>query len=172
MKFILVLVIVSFFSALIYFLSQKFNSKLLTTGLIFAISVVLGYFVPLSISNETLVFRALGNLLPATVFLFSLDLDYKKVFGSQIGCSCKMGAKRYWLIVLLAFGATFVSQFIALQYTFEPIWAYAILFAFVLGVIFSFTPLKYLNGTAEVATTMLYLSTALGGISIQFLKTV
>ncbi len=125
-----------------------------------------GHFVPLSVSNEMLFDRLFANLTPATIFLFSLDLDPKNLFGNKIGCSCKMGAKRYWLIVILAFVASFLSQFVVLALGFEANLLSTGVAAFVIGTLASFTPLKYVNGTAEIATTMLYLLSALGGIAV------
>ncbi len=160
------LFIVAFFSAFIYFLSQKFNSKIITGGAIFLLFFVFGSFVPISVSSKALLMRLFSNMTPAVLFLFVLDFNPKTFFHGEVGCSCKMGAKRYWLIVLLSFAVTLFVQFIVLYGGLEPIVLYASLLSVLLGVIASYTPLRYVNGTAEIATTMLYLLAALAGITV------
>lgn len=88
---------------------------------------------------------------------------------SEIGCACTIGAKRYWLLILLsivvAFGVNLVasSGFVVLNYT-----TTTVVLATILGVLGSFTNLKTINGSSEVATTMLYMLIALIGSKALF----
>ncbi|DAB29602.1 MAG TPA: hypothetical protein CFH84_08270 [Sulfurimonas sp. UBA12504] len=82
---------------------------------------------------------------------------------STIGCACNMGAKRYWLLIFLALLISLVSQLLASYIEFLNSTTTVVLLATIFGVIGSFTRLKNLNGTNEVATSMLYLLVALIG---------
>lgn len=88
---------------------------------------------------------------------------------SMIGCACTIGAKRYWFIVLLSIAVAFLVNLLAssgveiLNYT-----TTTVILATVLGVAGSFTRLKTINGSSEVATTMLYMLIALIGSKALF----
>ena len=88
---------------------------------------------------------------------------------SEIGCACMIGAKRYWLLILLSVVIAFVTNFVAssgfvlLNYT-----TTTVVLATLLGVIGSFTNLKSVNGSSEVATSMLYMLIALIGSKAVF----
>lgn len=88
---------------------------------------------------------------------------------SMIGCACTIGAKRYWLIVLLSITVAFLVNLLAssgveiLNYT-----TTTVILATVLGIAGSFTRLKTINGSSEVATTMLYMLIALIGSKALF----
>jgi len=88
---------------------------------------------------------------------------------SMIGCACTIGAKRYWLIVLLSITVAFLVNLLAssgveiLNYT-----TTTVILATILGVAGSFTRLKTINGSSEVATTMLYMLIALIGSKALF----
>lgn len=88
---------------------------------------------------------------------------------SMIGCGCTIGAKRYWLIVLLSIAVAFLVNLLAssgveiLNYT-----TTTVILATVLGVAGSFTRLKTINGSSEVSTTMLYMLIALIGSKALF----
>ncbi|WP_297442273.1 DUF819 family protein [Sulfurimonas sp.] len=81
----------------------------------------------------------------------------------DIGCACSMGAKRYWLLIALALGVSLVSQLLANQLVILNTTTSVVLFATLFGILGSFTKLRYLNGSSEVATTMLYMLIALIG---------
>ena len=166
MKFLIFLFIVAFFSVVIYLITKKYNSKLLTGGVIFALFAVFGHFVPLSESNIVLLDRLICNLTPATLFLFLLSLDWKRLVKNDIGCSCAMGAKRYWQIVLLAFVASFIAQLFAYVFLPSSILLGATFFTLPLGLLTSLTPLRNLCGSEDVATTMLYLLLATTALRI------
>ncbi len=88
---------------------------------------------------------------------------------SMIGCACTIGAKRYWLIVLLSIAVAFLVNLLAssgfeiLNYT-----TTTVILATVLGVAGSLTRLKTINGSSEVSTTMLYMLIALIGSKALF----
>jgi uncharacterized membrane protein len=88
---------------------------------------------------------------------------------SEIGCACTIGAKRYWLLILLSIVVAFAtnliasSGFVVLNYT-----TTTVVLATILGVLGSFTNLKTINGSSEVATTMLYMLIALIGSKAVF----
>jgi uncharacterized membrane protein len=88
---------------------------------------------------------------------------------SQIGCSCTIGAKKYWFLtilsVLVALGVNVVAQsgFVILNYT-----TTTVIMATIIGILASFTRLSIVNGSSEIATTMLYLLIALIGSKAYF----
>ncbi len=161
-----ILFILAFFSVIMYIVTKKFHSKIVTGGIIFLLFSVLGYAIPLSESNAILLDRIISNLAPAVLFLFLLDIDPKRLLKHGIGCSCKMGAKRYWFILLSAFGASFLAQVLA--YRFLPLHPLrgALLFAAAMGISASLSPMRKLCGTEDVATTMFYLLLAAVGMRI------
>jgi len=80
-----------------------------------------------------------------------------------VGCACSMGAKRYWLLILLALIVSFVSQLLAYRFSIINTTTTMVVVASVLGVLGSFTKLRDVGGSSEVATTMLYVIVALIG---------
>jgi len=92
----------------------------------------------------------------------SENLAYISEMG-DIACACNMGAKRYWLLILLALGVSFITQYLASQFQIINATTSMVIFASVLGIIGSFTRLKELNGSSELSTSMLYLIIALIG---------
>ena len=80
-----------------------------------------------------------------------------------VGCACSMGTKRYWTLIALALFVSFLSQFLAQKFVFLNTTTSIVLFASLLGVGASFTRLRYLNGTSELSSTMLYILVALIG---------
>lgn len=87
------------------------------------------------------------------------DLDYL----SEIGCACSMGAKRYWLLIALSLVVSFFSQLLAQYFVILNTTTTMVLFATLFGLLASFTPLRKINGSSEVANTMLYILIALIG---------
>ena len=80
-----------------------------------------------------------------------------------IGCACSMGAKRYWLLIALALGVSLLSQVLATKFVILNATTSMIIFATLLGIAGSFTKLRFVNGSSEVSTTMLYILIALIG---------
>ncbi|MCW8895741.1 DUF819 family protein [Sulfurimonas sp.] len=95
---------------------------------------------------------------------FTASHEQMAKLDSIIGCACTIGAKRYWLLILLAIvvalGVNLVasSGFVLLNYT-----TTTVVLATVLGILGSFTKLKTINGSSEVSKTMLYMLIALIG---------
>ena len=80
-----------------------------------------------------------------------------------IGCACSMGAKRYWLLIALALGVSLFSQVLATKFVILNATTSMIIFATLFGIAGSFTKLRFVNGSSEVSTTMLYILIALIG---------
>jgi len=114
------------------------------------------------------------------VALLLFIVPFSKIFNSfvgakssdevlgEIGCACNMGAKRYWFLILLSISISFVIQvmtelFIYQGYEFISSTTTMVVLATIFGVLASFTRLKNLNGSSEVATSMLYMLIALIG---------
>ncbi len=81
----------------------------------------------------------------------------------EVGCACNLGAKKYWLLIIISLVASTIAQIIAMQFTIINTSTTVIILATLLGVAGSFTKLREINGTSEVATTMLYILIALIG---------
>jgi len=130
------------------------------------LSTFAGKLIPLSASNEEFLQLIINNLTPAMFFLYALDLDLQRLLKNDIGCSCKMGAKRYWQIVALAVSISLLTQVATSYFYTKHTFPISTVIAFLLGYIASFTKLKKLNGTEEIATTMLYLLSAVVGLHL------
>jgi uncharacterized membrane protein len=114
--------------------------------------------------NYTLWVMFLLFLVPfAKVFNTFTKSDERLSYLGEIGCACNMGAPKYWLLIALALGVSLISQSIALNFQILNQTTTIVLLASIFGVLGSFTPLKNINGSSEVATTMLYVIIALIG---------
>lgn len=82
---------------------------------------------------------------------------------NEIACSCKLGAKRYWLLVLISLLVSFLSQFTSQNISFINSTTTMVISATIAGIIGSFTRLSELNGSNEIATSMLFMLIALIG---------
>ena len=114
--------------------------------------------------NYTLWVMMLLFLVPfAAAFNKFTKSDENLAYLSEIGCACTVGAKRYWLLIALALvvslGAQLITEYVQILNKTTTI----VLLASLFGVLGSFTKLKELNGSTEVATTMLYIIIALIG---------
>ncbi|MDF1884231.1 DUF819 domain-containing protein [Sulfurimonas sp. SAG-AH-194-C21] len=81
----------------------------------------------------------------------------------DIACACNMGAKRYWLLILLALSISFATQYLSTLFQIINATTTMVILASAFGIIGSFTKLKELNGASELSTSMLYLLIALIG---------
>lgn len=124
-----------------------------------------GYALIVDSVNYTIWIMFLLFLTPFAHYFNSFTSSHEQMAKlSSIGCSCTIGAKRYWLLILLAIVVAFVvnliatSGFLLLNYT-----TTTVVLATLLGVLGSFTKLKTINGSSEVATTMLFMLVALIG---------
>ena len=119
--------------------------------------------------NYTLWVMMLLFLVPfAAAFNKFTKSDENLAYLSEIGCACTVGAKRYWLLIALALvvslGAQLITEYVQILNKTTTI----VLLASLFGVLGSFTKLKELNGSTEVATTMLYIIIALIGSKAVF----
>jgi len=128
-----------------------------------------GYALIVDSVNYTLWVALLLFLVPfSNIFnKFVGTKSYDEVLGS-IGCACNMGAKRYWLLILLSIFVSFVVQTLSAVLALNSLLIISstttmVVLASVFGVLGSFTKLKNLNGSSEVANSMLYMLIALIG---------
>jgi uncharacterized membrane protein len=82
---------------------------------------------------------------------------------SDIGCACSMGAKRYWLLIVLSLLVSLISQIISSYFSIFNATTTIVIISSFLGILGSFTKLREINGSSEVATSMLYIIIALIG---------
>ena len=119
--------------------------------------------------NYTLWVMMLLFLVPfAAVFNKFTKSDENLAYLSEIGCACTVGAKRYWLLIALALVVSLGSQLITEYVQILNKTTTIVLVASLFGVLGSFTKLKEINGSTEVATTMLYIIIALIGSKAVF----
>lgn len=123
-----------------------------------------GYAMVVDSVNYTLWVALLLFLVPfANIFNRFTGASTPASTHGAVGCSCTMGAKRYWLLVSLALFVSFVSQIVATQVSFINTTTTIVITASLMGIAASFTRLRYFNGSNELASTMLYLLIALIG---------
>ena len=114
--------------------------------------------------NYTLWVMLLLFLVPfAQIFNRFTKSDENLAYLSEVGCACSMGAKKYWLLIALALSVSLISQMIATKLVILNSTTSMVLLASLFGILGSFTKLKEINGSSEVATTMLYIIIALIG---------
>ena len=148
---------------------KAFSSHLFVAAFIFSITFVVSFLGLFAHTEEIAAVQrtVIDNLLPAMLFLIFTDLDLKTLFREgNLGCSCNIGPKRYWFLLLLSFVAALISQSIALHVKFIYPIITASLTASLLGFLISYTPVKRINGIQEIAATMLYLLAAIAGSAI------
>lgn len=128
-----------------------------------------GYALIVDSVNYTLWVMLLLFLVPfAKIFNKFSKSDESGVNSSEIGCACNIGTKRYWSLIVFAIIASFLSQVIAEIAVLLNKTTTMVLVASLLGIAGSFTKLKNLNGSSEIATTMLYILIALIGSQALF----
>jgi uncharacterized membrane protein len=128
-----------------------------------------GYALIVDSVNYTLWVMLLLFLVPfASMFNKFTKSDENMAYLGELGCACNMGAPRYWLLILLALVASIASQIISQNIEILNKTTTIVLIASTLGVLGSFTKLKELNGSSEIASTMLYLLIALIGSKAVF----
>lgn len=125
---------------------------------------VFAYALVVDSVNYTLWVMLLLFLVPfASYFNKFTKSSENLAYLGDIACACNMGAKRYWLLILLALGISFVTQYLAEVFVVINTTTSMVIFASIFGIIGSFTKLKELNGSSELSTSMLYLIIALIG---------
>jgi len=128
-----------------------------------------GYALIVDSVNYTLWVMLLLFLVPFAKAFNNFTRSHENIPSlNEIGCACNMGAKRYWLLILFALVASLASQMISLHVEILSKTTTIVLISSALGVLGSFTRLKTVNGSSEVATTMLYVLIALIGSKAVF----
>ena len=128
-----------------------------------------GYALIVDSVNYTIWVMFLLFLVPfAAYFNKFTKSDENKAYMGDIGCACVMGAKRYWLLIFLALFVSLFSQVTSQNITFLNQTTTIVIVASALGILGSFSALKTVNGSNEVATTMLYVIVALIGSKAVF----
>ena len=128
-----------------------------------------GFALVVDSVNYTLWVMLLLFLVPfATAFNKFTKSEENLAYLSEIGCACSMGAKRYWLLIALALVVSLLSQVLAESIVVINKTTTIVILASAFGVLGSFTKAKELNGSSEVATTMLYIIIALIGSKAVF----
>ena len=123
-----------------------------------------GFALVVDSVNYTLWVMLLLFLVPfAHIFNRFTKSDENMAYLGSIGCACEIGAKRYWLLIFLALIVSLISQVISQNIEILNGTTTMVLTASLFGVLGSFTRLKDINGSSEVATTMLYIIIALIG---------
>jgi uncharacterized membrane protein len=87
---------------------------------------------------------------------------------NDLGCACTIGPKRYWVLLIIALAVALLSQLIAMQLGGLSTTTWMVLIATFAGLAASYTPLSRLNGSTEIASTMLLLLVALIGSRADF----
>lgn len=128
-----------------------------------------GYALIVDSFNYTLWVAMLLFLVPfAKAFNSFTKAKSSDVVLGEIGCACNMGAKRYWLLVVLALVISFLTQTLSEYINIISSTTTIVILATIFGVLASFTKLKELNGSSEVANSMLYMMIALIGSKAVF----
>lgn len=128
-----------------------------------------GYALIVDSVNYTLWVMLLLFLVPFSKYFNSFTkANESTAYLSEIGCACNIGAKKYWLLIVLALIVSFISQFITEYIQLLNKTTTMVLAATLFGVIGSLTRLKNINGSTEVATSMLYILIGLIGSKAVF----
>jgi len=128
-----------------------------------------GYALIVDSVNYTLWVALLLFLVPfSNIFNKFVNAKSSDEVLGTIGCACNMSAKRYWLLILLSIVVSYLVQLITTKLAWEGLLFISgttttVVLATIFGVLGSFTKLKDLNGSSEVANSMLYMLIALIG---------
>ncbi len=123
-----------------------------------------GYALIVDSFNYTLWVAMLLFFVPfAKVFNLFTKAKSSDVVLGDLGYACNMGVKRYWLLIVLALIVSFLSQILSQYIDIISKTTTIVILATIFGVLASFTKLKKLNGSSEVANFMLYMMIALIG---------
>lgn len=128
-----------------------------------------GYALIVDSVNYTLWVMLLLFLVPfAKYFNTFTKAKASEIEMNDLACSCTIGPKRYWPLLLLALLVSYVSQFFSWHVTLINQTTSVVIMATLLGVLGSFTSLKTIGGSKELATTMLYFLIAIIGSKALF----
>ena len=128
-----------------------------------------GYALVVDSVNYTLWVMLLLFLVPFSHIFNKFTKSHENMaYISDIGCACSMGAKKYWLLIFLALLVSLASQLLREYIEILNKTTTIVLLASLFGVLGSLTRLKEVNGSSEIATTMLYIIIALIGSKAVF----
>lgn len=128
-----------------------------------------GYALVADSFNYTLWVMFLLFIVPfAGIFNKFTKSETNLAYLSEIGCACTIGTKKYWSLIFLALLASLFSQIFAQYTVILNKTTTIVLIATLLGIVASFTKLRSLNGSSEVANTMLHILIALIGSKAVF----
>ena len=128
-----------------------------------------GYALLVDSINYTWWFALLLFLVPfASAFARFSGAQTQSTTLCEAGCSCTLGAKRYWLFVVLSLLVSFFVQFCSWHVAFLNPVTTSVVLATLLGIAGSFTKLRDWGGSNEIATSMLYLLVAIIGSQAVF----
>ncbi|QOY52399.1 DUF819 domain-containing protein [Candidatus Sulfurimonas baltica] len=126
--------------------------------------VAFGFALIVDSVNYTIWVMFLLFLVPFASYFNNFTLSQQSTaYLAEIGCACNIGAKRYWLFVFLSIGVALFVNTIAYKFQILNYTTTTVIIATIFGILGSFTKLKNINGSSEVATTMLYILIALIG---------
>ncbi|MDX1295919.1 MAG: DUF819 family protein, partial [Sulfurimonadaceae bacterium] len=86
----------------------------------------------------------------------------------DLGCACNVGPKRYWVLVIISLIVAWLCQVSSSYLGGLSTTTWMVLIATLLGLTGSYTPLGKMNGSGEIASTMLLLLVALIGSRADF----
>jgi len=122
------------------------------------------YALVVDSANYTLWVMLLLFLVPLSSYFNKFTKSSENLaYLGEIGCACSMGAKRYWLLILLGLIVSFLAQYLSTLFTILNATTTVVILASLFGIMGSFTKMRELNGSSEVATSMLYIIIALIG---------
>jgi hypothetical protein len=165
-KYLLIILFLSFFAALVYFLTSKRWLYGFLVGFVAIFGLAFGCFVPLLENTRGVIEHTFYNIAPSALFFLFVKFDLKRFFKGNIGCACTIGAKRYWLLVALAFFVSFVSQLLGFLVMSSFLPYSPLIIASVFGILASFTRFGSIGGVEEVAKTFILLFCLLGGVML------
>jgi uncharacterized membrane protein len=87
---------------------------------------------------------------------------------NELGCACTIGPKRYWLLLAVSLFVALSAQIIAMKLGGLSTITWMVMIATFAGLIGAHTPLAKVNGSTEIASTMLLLLVALIGSRADF----
>lgn len=123
-----------------------------------------GYALIVDSVNYTIWVMFLLFLVPFATYFNKFTSSHERMQKlGDIGCACNVGAKRYWLLIILSIVVAFIVNGIALEFQILNYTTTTVILATIFGVLGSFTRLKSINGSSEVSNTMLYILIALIG---------
>lgn len=128
-----------------------------------------GYALIVDSFNYTLWVAMLLFLVPfAKVFNSFVKAKGSDIVLGNIACACDIGAKKYWVLIVLALIVSLLTQALSEYIGIISKTTTIVILATIFGVLASFTKLKELNGSSEVANSMLYMMIALIGSKAVF----